>query len=163
MSLMSWYKKIVTFGIIICSLTILTACSSQASLQYNDKSSNVSMIKSIEQQYKQWNNTPYRYGGNSLNGIDCSAFVNNFYNEKLDMSIPRITAEQAKLGKKVSNLQAGDLVFFKTGRGANGLHVGIYYKDGKFLHVSTSSGVRFSNINETYWKKRYWQAKRVVL
>lgn len=145
-------------------LLLLNSCRSQASFQNNvEHNADFFMISKIEQQYQQWSNTPYRYGGNSLKGIDCSGLVNDFYNHKLNISIPRVTIEQAKIGKTVSNLQAGDLIFFKTGRGQNGLHVGIYYKNGQFLHVSTSNGVKFSNINDDYWKTRYWQAKRIVI
>ncbi|WP_392551678.1 NlpC/P60 family protein [Orbus wheelerorum] len=143
-------------------IMLFSGCSSQASLQYADDKSDFLIIQKIEQQYQVWNKTPYRYGGNSLKGIDCSGFVNNFYNQKLNMLIPRVTTDQLKVGESVSQLKAGDLVFFKTGRGTTGMHVGIYYKNGNFLHVSTSKGVKFSNLNEKYWKERYIEAKRIV-
>lgn len=161
MLLMSW-NKIVTCFAVMCTMIILCSCSSQASLQYIDTKSDFLMVKNIEQQYQQWRGTPYRYGGYSVKGIDCSAFVNNFYDQKINMPIPRATVEQVKIGKKVSKLQAGDLIFFKTGQGENGLHVGIYYKNGQFLHVSTSRGVEFASLQDSYWKAHYWQAKRVV-
>lgn len=161
MLLISW-NKIVTLLTMLSVLIVLSSCSTQASLPYADTKSDLLMVKNIEQQYQQWRNTPYIYGGNSFKGIDCSGLVKNFYNQKLHMSIPRVTIDQVKLGKSVSILQAGDLVFFKTGRGENGLHVGIYYKNGQFLHVSTSRGVELANLNNSYWKNHYWQSKRVV-
>ncbi|WP_121144759.1 NlpC/P60 family protein [Orbus hercynius] len=158
---MNWIRIFKLVNVLI-ALVMLSACSSEASLKYADKKSDFVMLKKIEQQYQVWNKTPYRYGGNTLNGVDCSAFVKRFYSDKFNMWIPRVTTDQAKIGVSVSQLQAGDLIFFKTGRGSAGLHVGIYYKNGQFLHASTSDGVRFSNVNDSYWKKHYWIAKRVV-
>ena len=59
------------------------------------------------------------------------------------------------------DIQTGDLVFFKTGRGPNGYHVGIYVKEDKFLHASTKGGVVYSSLNSDYWRKTYWQARRI--
>jgi len=161
MLLTNWNNKFKIF-IMVVTIILFNGCGSQASLQYADDKSDFLMVKKIEQQYQTWYKAPYRYGGNSLKGIDCSAFVNNFYNHKLNILIPRVTTDQLKVGKSVPQLRAGDLVFFKTGRGETGMHVGIYYKDGNFLHVSTSKGVKFSNLNDKYWKTRYMQAKRVI-
>ncbi|MBF1255657.1 MAG: C40 family peptidase, partial [Haemophilus sp.] len=59
------------------------------------------------------------------------------------------------------DIQTGDLIFFKTGRGPNGYHVGIYVKEDKFLHASTKGGVIYSSMNSPYWKKAFWQVRRV--
>lgn len=120
------------------------------------------MLAQIDAHYRKWHKTPYRYGGTTLAGSDCSGLVVNFFKNKLSKTLPRSTAEQAQLGYKVTQPQAGDLVFFKTGRSRSGLHVGIYYADGKFLHASTSKGVIYSNLNDSYWKKHYWMARRVT-
>jgi cell wall-associated NlpC family hydrolase len=56
-------------------------------------------------------------------------------------------------------LRAGDLVFFKTGLFTR--HVGMYIDDGDFLHVSSSNGVMVSNLEDLYWKRTYWQARRI--
>ncbi|MGB8668056.1 MAG: NlpC/P60 family protein, partial [Serratia inhibens] len=55
----------------------------------------------------------------------------------------------------------GDLVFFKTGAGENGLHVGIYDTNDQFIHASTSRGVIRSSLDNVYWKRAYWQARRI--
>jgi len=55
----------------------------------------------------------------------------------------------------------GDLVFFKTGSGENGLHVGIYDTDNQFIHASTSQGVVKSSLDNVYWNKKFWQARRI--
>lgn len=120
------------------------------------------MLAKIDSHYKKWQYTPYRYGGTTLSGSDCSGLVMNFFKTKLSKTLPRSTAQQAKLGHKVTKPQAGDLVFFKTGRGGNGLHVGIYYANGMFLHASTTKGVTYSSLNEDYWKKHYWMTRRLT-
>lgn len=115
----------------------------------------------LNKQLNQWQGTPYRYGGNSRQGIDCSAFVQQTFANKFKVSLPRTTTQQANVGKKISrsHLKAGDLVFFKI-RGAS-LHVGIYDKNNHFIHASTSQGVTRSSLDNSYWDKRYWQARRM--
>jgi len=115
----------------------------------------------ILSQYSLWKGTPYEYGGVDFNGVDCSAFVQNTYRSKLGYSIPRTTRTQIQLGKKVakSQLEIGDIVFFKTGR--NSLHNGIYIGQSQFVHASTSRGVTISNLNNVYWKKTYYLSKRI--
>ncbi|MDR2861434.1 MAG: C40 family peptidase [Syntrophobacterales bacterium] len=106
---------------------------------------------------------PYRFGGVSLKGIDCSAFVKRVYSV-FDVTLPRTAREQAKVGQQVSKdeLVVGDLVFFNTRRYYIS-HVGIYIGDGQFVHASSgrSKEVRISNINEPYYSKRFVQATRV--
>lgn len=160
---MNWHNFIKLAGMLL--LLSVVGCSSNPNpnfVNYLDNHSNPAMVKKIKEQYQVWYNAPYRYGGNSLKGVDCSGLVMNFYDKKLRIAIPRVTAEQAKIGRDVSQLVAGDLVFFKTGQGKTGLHVGIYYQKGLFLHVSSAKGVILSSMEEQYWKKHYWTAKRVV-
>lgn len=102
-----------------------------------------------------------KLGGLSKHGIDCSGFVYVTFRSKLGCNVPRTTELQVKTGRKVdrNNLRVGDLVFFQTSLFYN--HVGIYLGDSEFLHASSSRGVIISNLNETYWKKRYWTARRI--
>ena len=76
--------------------------------------------------------------------------------------LPRTTAEQVKVGNKVAKgrLQAGDLVFFKTGW--NRRHVGVFVGDDRFLHASVSNGVVYSSLDDPYWRSRYWQSRRIL-
>ena len=66
------------------------------------------------------------------------------------------------MGKRIrrSQLRAGDLVFFKTGWAKR--HVGIYSGSGRFIHASTSKGVISSQLDSDYWRKHFWQARRVM-
>ncbi|WP_082259644.1 C40 family peptidase [Gilliamella sp. Nev5-1] len=151
---------IITF---VLSIFMLFGCSSsQPQVSGKKTKSDSIMLAKIDSHYKKWQNTPYRYGGTTLAGSDCSALVMNFFKNKLSKNLPRSAAEQARLGVKVNKPKAGDLVFFKTGRSRSGLHVGIYYANGKFLHASTSKGVIYSSLNDSYWKKHYWMARRLI-
>ena len=117
----------------------------------------------LRAQAERWRGVPYRLGGSSESGVDCSAFVQITFRSKLGVDLPRTTEELAREGERVSRseLQAGDLVFFKTGFRQR--HVGIYMGGKRFLHASTSRGVMTSSLNNVYWKERYWKARRIEL
>lgn len=112
-------------------------------------------------QYNKWRGVRYRLGGSSKRGIDCSAFVQVTFKAKLGVNLPRTTSLQSRLGKEIgkNELQAGDLVFFRTG--SNSRHVGIYLEENKFLHASQSRGVTISKLDNTYWRANYWKSIRI--
>ncbi len=107
--------------------------------------------------------TPYKYGGNSQMGIDCSAFTLQVYQNAMAVDLPRSAREQFSIGEKISKeeLQFGDLVFFNTRKRSNPGHVGIYLGENQFVHASRSLGVTVSSIENVYYKKRYVGARRV--
>ncbi len=112
--------------------------------------------------------TPYRYGGTTRSGIDCSAFVLSVFGAVAGLNLPRVAASQAQEGEKVEkeNLQKGDLVFFSQGRGRIS-HVGIVESvneegEVKFIHSATSRGVMISSLNDSYWGPKYRFGKRVM-
>jgi len=115
----------------------------------------------LQAQYNAWKGTPYRAGGLSKNGIDCSGFVYLTYRSLLCIDLPRSTDGQAAIGRDVAktNLRPGDLVFFKTGFMTR--HVGIYVDRDMFVHASTRKGVTLSSLNDIYWGPRYWKARRL--
>lgn len=111
--------------------------------------------------------TPYRYGGMTRNGIDCSAFVLSVFASAMGMQLPRVASAQSQEGEKIdeSNLQKGDLVFFSHGRRIS--HVGIVYDidsngDVKFIHAATSKGVMISSLHDSYWGPKFRFGKRVI-
>ncbi|MFK5952333.1 MAG: NlpC/P60 family protein [Desulfobacterium sp.] len=112
-------------------------------------------------QYKKWANTPYRSGGMSRKGIDCSGLVHMIFLQKFGIELPRTVARQAKVGKKINKkkLQPGNLVFFKTG--ARSRHVGIYVGNQKFLHASAKKGVIISTLKNPYWAPKIWKVIKV--
>lgn len=155
------FKTIIISGLIF----VMSGCASQLSEQQYHAEAQL-----IEQQlqpklqgfYQQWHGVPYRFGGQSKAGIDCSGLTQLIYQQVLQQSLPRTTAQQQDVGDEVDidELFVGDLIFFKTGWGKR--HVGVYMGDGRFLHASTSKGVIISQFNQGYWRDHFWQARRVV-
>lgn len=109
----------------------------------------------------EWYGTPYRLGGNTKKGIDCSAFVQAVYLSAFALSLPRTARDQYKTSRLISatELKEGDLVFFNTRGGVS--HVGIYLQNNKFIHASTSQGVTVSDLFDPYYMKRYIGAGRI--
>ncbi|MDQ0116332.1 C40 family peptidase [Paenibacillus harenae] len=109
--------------------------------------------------------TPYKSGGTTAKGFDCSGFTNYVF-AKMGIDLPRVSSDQATVGTKVAktDLIAGDLVFFDTSGGNNSAisHVGIYIGDGKFVHASVSRGVVVDKIDSSYYKPRYVTARRIL-
>ena len=109
-------------------------------------------------------NTPYKYGGNSKNGIDCSAFTQTIYKNTLSINLRRSAKEQFSQGEEIDDedeLQFGDLVFFNTRRGVKPGHVGIYIGDHLFAHASTKRGVTISSLDHRYYHNRFMGGRRI--
>ena len=107
-----------------------------------------------------WWGTPYRMGGDTKKGIDCSAFVQGLMVSVYGVSLPRVAREQKASCRSLSTaeLQEGDLLFFNTRGGVS--HVGVYLHNNYFVHASTSGGIMISSLNESYWQHRYVGAGR---
>jgi len=105
--------------------------------------------------------TPYKWGGTTPSGFDCSGYLQYVYKESVGVDIPRTVEDIYKAGENVSEPQVGDLVFFETYKEGPS-HAGIYLGDGKFINASSSKGVTISDKNSSYWKDRYIGAKRIV-
>ena len=128
---------------------------------FNAPEASAASKKSVITVAKNYIGTPYKYGGTSPKGFDCSGFVSYSY-KKVGKSLPRTTAGMYKKGKKVkkSDLKKGDLIFFETyKKGAS--HVGIYIGSNQFIHSSSSKGVKVDKLSNSYWKTKYYGAKRI--
>ncbi|CAM3262459.1 lipoprotein [Xenorhabdus nematophila ATCC 19061] len=149
-----------SFFLIGCSNPVSKSNSSPLRSALSDP---IVVIAQLKDQLEKWHSAPYRYGGMDKQGIDCSGFVYRTFYDRFNIRLPRTTDEQTKLGTRVSKeeLMPGDLVFFKTGSGGNGLHVGIYDTNNEFIHASTSKGVMRSSLNNVYWRRVFWQARRM--
>jgi len=106
--------------------------------------------------------SPYRYGGATPRGFDCSGLVYYAY-RKAGLSVPRTTREQYQRSERISlsAIHRGDLLFFKlSSRGVS--HVGIYTGNGRFIHApSSGKRVSYARLDNPYWKKRLLAAGRI--
>ena len=106
----------------------------------------------------EWYGTKYKLGGEDKNGVDCSAFVQSFMLSLYELNVPRTSKEQYAQSTHIKKieLQEGDLVFFHTkGKGKSISHVGVYLRNNKFIHASSSGGVMISDLDDEYFHKRY--------
>jgi lipoprotein Spr len=110
----------------------------------------------------EWYGVPYKYGGNNKSGIDCSNFTATLYSTIYNKSISGSSSgifEKCKVVSK-SNLEEGDLVFFKID-GNKISHIGVYLQNNKFVHATTKKGVMIDDLDEPYYKKYYFKSGRI--
>ena len=111
-----------------------------------------------------WLGVPYRNGGTTKRGVDCSGLTSSIYKKVYHKNLERNSEDQRKKDcrkVKKGKLREGDLVFFHNERKKKrATHVGIYLKDRKFIHASTSQGVIVSTLEEEYWKKHWLSGGR---
>jgi len=137
---------------------------SSSSRKTSSESKTTSNIIKTANTYK---GTKYKFGGTTKKGMDCSGLVYVAYGKE-GINLPRVSRDMAKQGKSVSlkKVIEGDLLFFKTGTKNRINHVGIVtsVKNGEifFIHASTSRGVINSSLNESYWKKTFVEARRII-
>ncbi|ABM02799.1 NLP/P60 protein [Psychromonas ingrahamii 37] len=155
----------------IILLIMLSACSSSSPVAGQSESfkkiTDGTLMEEVasvllRNEFDIWEGTPYRFGGTNKQGIDCSALIQKIYLSSFNLKLPRTTKRQSRQGYLInkSKLQVGDLVFFKTSLTDN--HVGIFIGNGLFLHASSSQGVMISVLNNSYWRSKYWQSRRIL-
>ena len=117
---------------------------------------NIPLYQSID----DWYGTPYKYGGSTKYGIDCSAFVQSIFISAFGITLPRTAREQYNATRHISRteLQEGDLLFFNTQGGVS--HVGIYLQNNKFVHASVG-GVTITDMFEPYYVRHFIAAGRI--
>ncbi|MDN5216101.1 C40 family peptidase [Fulvivirgaceae bacterium BMA12] len=150
--------------IIALILLVSAGCASNRKLTVREQK-----VNKIINTSKTFMGTPYRYGGTSARGMDCSGLLLISF-KSADISLPRSAREQSKIGKPVSiqQLRRGDLVFFATKkRGRKVSHAGLVTeikgkRSVKFIHASSSRGVIEDNLYSSYYKKAFVKARRPV-
>ena len=130
--------------------------------------SNSAIRKALLRNFFEWKRAPYRYGGKSPNGVDCSGFTSTMISNTLNWNFAGDSRWQAQQFKKISDtnsLQFGDLMFFggRSRRGNRIGHVGIYIGNGVFMHSSSRKGVTCSHIDEAYYRARFRHAGRIPM
>lgn len=144
--------------------TLFFSCASHKQVNVRDK-----QVDKVISTARTFIGTPYRYGGTTRAGMDCSGLLINSF-RAIDVSLPRSSEDQSKVGKevKMNEIEPGDLVFFATGKKKKKVtHVGLVTdvksKDNvKFIHASSSLGVVETNIFSDYYKKRFRGARRII-
>ncbi len=169
------YKSLSFNGLSILAVFVLiAACATPPEQSHETASGSVysqtvkpyfsdaEIEQKLRREYDRWQGTRHRLGGNGSRGIDCSGFVKAVYKDVFDVDLPRTTRAQVRQGRPISfkELQAGDLVFFQPPTYPR--HVGIYLGGSEFVHASKNSGVTLSKIDEAYWAKYYWTARRIL-
>lgn len=182
---MSLFKPIFQFIFISILLSIavsVSSCRSHKDTATSTSNTSVPKSKKVKEKYAtllnveenkieniklysfidEWYGVPYKYGGKNKSGIDCSNFTStlysNIYNKSLSGSSSSIF-EQCKTISK-SNLEEGDLVFFKID-GDKISHIGVYLQNNKFVHATTKKGVMIDDLDQAYYKKYFYKAGRL--
>jgi cell wall-associated NlpC family hydrolase len=178
-------KQIV---VVLAASVLVVSCGSSKSVSAGKKSNTKSVAKAenlrkldskfngnvsrsisdILKDAEKYIGTPYKFGGSTSSGFDCSGFTVKVFEEN-DFNLPRRSSDQAEAGKNIDikDVKPGDLLFFATAGGSRVSHVGIVHDIGpdgevKFIHASASKGVIISSLNEKYWNKAYLHAQRVL-
>ncbi|AYB29466.1 NlpC/P60 family protein [Chryseolinea soli] len=159
-------QKLVLHGVIAATL-FLCSCAAHKVRQADAREIKVDKVISTARTFI---GTPYKYGGTTRNGMDCSGLLINSF-QAVNVALPRSSEAQSKVGEEVTmkELEPGDLVFFATGRRKREVtHVGLVTdvrgkEDVKFIHSSSSLGVVETNLYAEYYQKRFRGARRVII
>lgn len=147
--------------IILIKPIFFSSCSSTKKIRNQN-------INKVVETARSYRGTPYRYGGTTRSGIDCSALIFHSF-QPVGINMPRTSEAQSKMGKKVNGgkLEKGDLVFFSTGKSRRKVsHAGIVTETSRgrviFIHSSTSLGVTEDNLDNSYWSKAFRFGRRIL-
>jgi lipoprotein Spr len=179
---------IVLFYLLLCNAIIISSCktskkATESSKENKESKESTASKNKLQAKYAEqlgvskneilnielytfvdeWIGTPYKYGGKSKEGIDCSDFTvilcKTVYNKNIDVPASKIYSQCKPID--ISEIKEGDLVFFTIDGGDRISHVGVYLQNNKFIHASTKKGVIINDLNEAYYKKYFYKAARI--
>ena len=175
-------KKIINLLLVCITISCIVSCSARKQSKVYSKYNNQT-ISRLSKQFglrltqadnitlydacSHWLGVKHRDGGNTKKGVDCSGLASIIYKQVYGLSIERSSANILRkncVSINRNNLREGDLVFFRTigtGNSKTPTHVGIYLKNGKFIHASTSKGVIVSSLSEAYYVRTWITGGRV--
>ena len=177
-------KKSLIFALLVCLYTTVKAQNSKTSSSKPELKTEVSDPDNLASQFfsqvmgvavsatsntkmyqfiYDWLGTPYRLGGDTEKGIDCSGFAYKLYDKTFNTIIGNNSRNIFSMVNPINKteLKEGDLVFFKIGSKSIS-HVGVYIGDNKFAHASSSKGVMISNLEEPYWQRYFYKGGRIL-
>ena len=160
-------------------LCLLAACSCsiRSAPRYTNSTDAGSVVRELEERRRagpsrlsrvvdRYRGVPYKWGGTTRAGMDCSAFARAIFRETYGIELPRTTKQMYGVGRAIAQrqqLRAGDLVFFAIETTRPGVsHVGIYLGQGRFAHLSQSQGVNITSLDNPYFRRHYAGARRVA-
>ena len=168
-----WLAKNTLIG--LAAVLLMASCASSRSAAADERDAlsrklGIQITKKdnikLYRQAAAWMGVRYRLGGTSKSGVDCSGFAGaiyiDVYGNKLLRSVDDIYQNDVKRIRR-GRLREGDLVFFRTDdkRKKRPNHVGVYLKNGKFVHASTSKGVEINSLDNVYYRKAFVKGGRV--
>ena len=177
-------KKIYPFYYALLALVItLSACHTKRAVMRGEPGEVVKPQASVAEKYSaiigvnvgdiqngrlysfidDWMGTPYRFGGQSKDGVDCSGLAQLLEQEVYGINIPRSTSEQINVIKRKyeEELVEGDLVFFDYD-GKKFSHVGVYLQNGYYVHASSSKGVTIGKLHDPYMYKYFSRCGSII-
>lgn len=152
------------FSILLSVTVLVISCSLTSYHRDIPPRSNRQVQAKLNDYAKTFLGTPYRYGGISKSGIDCSGLIVRVYKDICGISLPHSTKSLFNQGSTLSirSLEIGDLVFFRDERGLSPSHVGMYIGKGRFIHSEGGRGVIITKMNNRYYKQRFAGARRLL-
>ncbi|MFV0437347.1 MAG: C40 family peptidase [Desulfopila sp.] len=161
------FVKTAIILLLVCAGVQLPATSSATERPYGSPLTSFGFTdKQFENKVKEYLDIPYKLGGTSKKGMDCSGFSQTVYSKLFGIKLPHNSVQQFRLSalRKIdpTQLQPGDLIFFANKKKKRVNHVGVYISDRKFIHASLSRGITVSSLDNAYWKKRFAGSKRHI-
>ena len=155
-----------SFLIFVCLLFLGVGCAPKTVIQpsvippsqHTVRDASVSEI--LLSQFEAWKGVRHRIGGTDRQGVDCSGLVQAIFREAFQVTLPRTSRDQSRMGQRVEvrEMRPGDLVYFLD---KGGDHIGVLVAQRTFLHASASRGVTLSTL-DAYWWPRLKRVQRVL-